>query len=160
MVLCSFSLSWHQPLWTGKQIFSLIVPSGVNVERRSNNHPDNENTWMSPGDTRVRIEDGNVVMGIIDKRTLGTSGGSLVHVLWHEKGPNSARLFLSSVQKLVNYWLQNHSFSVGIGDTIAETSALNEIERIISTAKVCGCEGVAFGRGAQLNILRCAERGD
>ncbi len=43
------------PLWTGKQLFSLLVPD-VNMERESKNHPDGEDAVISPGDTRVRIE--------------------------------------------------------------------------------------------------------
>ena len=41
------------------QLFSLILPK-VNLEKFASTHPDDENTWMSPGDTRVRIEQGLV----------------------------------------------------------------------------------------------------
>ena len=38
-------------------------------------HPDDENNgpyhWISPGDTRVLIEHGELIMGIICKKTLG-----------------------------------------------------------------------------------------
>ncbi|CAJ0748645.1 15317_t:CDS:2, partial [Entrophospora sp. SA101] len=62
------------PLWTGKQILSMIIPKGINSDNlRHSTHPDNENTDISPGDTRVVIEDGELLCGIVCKRTVGTS---------------------------------------------------------------------------------------
>lgn len=46
-----------KPLWTGKQIFSLIIPGNVNMIRTHSTHPDDEDEgpykWISPGDTKV-----------------------------------------------------------------------------------------------------------
>lgn len=46
-----------KPLWTGKQIFSLIIPHGINCIRTHSTHPDGEDSgpykFISPGDTRV-----------------------------------------------------------------------------------------------------------
>jgi DNA-directed RNA polymerase II subunit RPB1 len=72
-----------RPLWTGKQIFSLIIPKQINLMRQAFWHPDAEVGDMSPGDTQVRIEKGEVVAGTLCKKTLGTSGGSLIHVIWY-----------------------------------------------------------------------------
>jgi DNA-directed RNA polymerase II subunit RPB1 len=48
-----------KPLWTGKQLFSLIIPGNVNMIRTHSTHPDDENSgpynWISPGDTKARI---------------------------------------------------------------------------------------------------------
>lgn len=45
------------PLWTGKQLFSQIIPGRVNCIRLHSTHPDDEDSgpykWISPGDTRV-----------------------------------------------------------------------------------------------------------
>ena len=45
-----------KPLWTGKQLFTLIIPGNVNCQRLHATHPDDENGgpyhWISPGDTR------------------------------------------------------------------------------------------------------------
>lgn len=40
------------PLWTGKQLFSLITPP-LNITRQSNNHPDGQRSEISPTDTQV-----------------------------------------------------------------------------------------------------------
>lgn len=130
-----------QPMWTGKQIFSLLIPS-VNVSRTSKNHEGEleskegiSGSWLAAYDTRVRIERGKLICGIIDKKSLGAARGSLVHVIWHEKGPEATKIFLGVVQKVVNYWLIGHGFSVGIGDTIADASTLEDIEKTIQIAK-------------------------
>ena len=46
-------------LWTGKQLFSLIVPGAINLQRTHEGHPDGEDDgpykWISPGDTKVGL---------------------------------------------------------------------------------------------------------
>eukprot|EP00850_Spirogloea_muscicola_P018640 SM000173S03009 [mRNA] locus=s173:142606:150701:- [translate_table: standard] len=124
-----------RPLWTGKQVFSLIIPRPINLIRTCAWHPDKEPGHASPGDTLVRIERGELVTGIICKRTVGTSGGSLIHVIWEEVGPDAARKFLGHVQWLVNYWLLQEGFSIGIGDTIADAGTMETINETIARAK-------------------------
>lgn len=52
-----------------------------------------------------------------------------------EVGPDAARKFLGHTQWLVNYWLLQHAFSIGIGDTIADASTMETINQTISAAK-------------------------
>ncbi|KAK4416074.1 DNA-directed RNA polymerase II subunit RPB1 [Sesamum alatum] len=69
------------------------------------------------------------------QKTLGTSTGSLIHVIWEEVGPDAARKFLGHTQWLVNYWLLQNAFSMGIGDTIADAATMEKINETISNAK-------------------------
>ena len=52
-----------------------------------------------------------------------------------EVGPDAARKFLGHTQWLVNYWLLQNAFSMGIGDTIADASTMEAINQTISLAK-------------------------
>ena len=122
-------------LWTGKQVFSKLLPRGINLQQTSNNHPDQEDGVMSPGDTLVRIEQGEIIQGIIDKRTVGSSQGSLIHVTWVEYGPMVCAKLFTEIQKVVNHWLLHNGFSIGIGDGIASGRTLLEIEKTIKNAK-------------------------
>jgi DNA-directed RNA polymerase II subunit RPB1 len=122
-----------KPLWTGKQIFSLILPK-VNLSRIANGHK-NEKGNISSGDTVVKIIQGELVMGMCDKKTLGTSEGSLVHVIWKEQGHEATRQFLDNTQAVVNYWLLQRGFSVGIADCIADRETMVEIGRKLQSAK-------------------------
>ncbi len=48
-----------KPLWTGKQLFTLIIPGNVNLIRTHSTHPDGEDDgpykFISPGDTKVGV---------------------------------------------------------------------------------------------------------
>ena len=83
---------------------------------------------------QVLIQGGELVMGTLCKKTLGASGGSLIHVIWMEEGPEAARAFLSQTQYLVNHWLLQHGFSIGIGDTVADAATMLIISDIINKA--------------------------
>ncbi|GJU06066.1 RNA polymerase II largest subunit [Tanacetum coccineum] len=99
-------------LWTGKQVFSLIIPKQINLIRTAAWHSESETGYLTPGDTQVRIEKGE-----------------------EEVGPDAASKFLGHTQWLVNYWLLQQGFSIGIGDTIADASTMETINETILRAK-------------------------
>lgn len=57
-----------RPLWTGKQIFSLIIPGHINCIRTHSTHPDDEDSGpykhISPGDTKVSLASGYICTGL------------------------------------------------------------------------------------------------
>ncbi|CAD5180600.1 unnamed protein product [Musa acuminata subsp. malaccensis] len=124
-----------RPLWTGKQVFNLIIPKQINLMKFSGWHAETETGFITPGDTVVRIEKGELLSGTLCRKTLGTSPGSLIHVIWEEVGPDAARKFLGHAQWLVNHWLLQNGFSMGIGDTIADAATMEKINETISKAK-------------------------
>lgn len=117
-------------LWTGKQILSMVLPKGINLYRT----PDPP-TPIPVDDNGMWIEDGEILYGIVDKKTVGTSQGGLVHVTFREKGPTTTRDLLSGLQKVVNYWLLHYGFSIGIGDTVPDKGTSSAITDFIDTAK-------------------------
>ncbi|KAI9347609.1 DNA-directed RNA polymerase II largest subunit [Obelidium mucronatum] len=123
------------PLWTGKQMMSLIIPK-INIEGFHSQHPDDEkNPDMSVGDTKVIIQDGECIAGILCKKTVGNSGGGIIHVTAMEYGPEAAKRFFHACQVVVNYWLLQNGFSIGIGDTIADEATMGNIVNAIQTAR-------------------------
>uniref|UniRef100_A0A671QSR8 DNA-directed RNA polymerase subunit n=1 Tax=Sinocyclocheilus anshuiensis TaxID=1608454 RepID=A0A671QSR8_9TELE len=128
-----------RPLWTGKQIFSLIIPGHINAIRTHSTHPDEEDSGpykhISPGDTKVIVENGELIMGILCKKSLGTSAGSLVHISYLEMGHDITRLFYSNIQTVVNNWLLIEGHSIGIGDSIADKATYQDIQNTIKKAK-------------------------
>jgi DNA-directed RNA polymerase II subunit RPB1 len=121
-----------RPLWTGKQIFSMLLPE-VNLLRFSALHDPERDS--SARDSEVLIEKGELLTGQVDKKTVGSSSGSLIHVIWMEHGPLATKDFLTRCQKLVNNWLLIHSFSVGISDTIADFLSTENIKETLIDAK-------------------------
>jgi DNA-directed RNA polymerase II subunit RPB1 len=71
-----------RPIWTGKQVFNLIIPKQINLIRFSAWHSETETGFITPGDTMVRIEKGELLSGTLCKKSLGTGSGSLIHVIW------------------------------------------------------------------------------
>jgi len=150
MTLLMFLPSWDgklpvpailkpKPLWTGKQLFSLIIPGTVNCERLHVVHPDDESGgpyhWISPGDTRVLIENGELLMGILCKKSLGTAAGSLLHITQLEVGHHENGLFYGNIQTVINNWLLIEGHSIGIEDTIADPLTYHDILNTISKSK-------------------------
>uniref|UniRef100_A0A1I8JBC4 DNA-directed RNA polymerase subunit n=1 Tax=Macrostomum lignano TaxID=282301 RepID=A0A1I8JBC4_9PLAT len=128
-----------QPLWTGKQLFSLIIPPRINCVRTHFTHPDEEDNgpykWISPGDTKVLVEDGQLLSGILCKKSLGASAGSLVHIVALECSHMDAGRFYGEIQTVVNNWLLIEGHTIGIGDTIADNKTYSDIRETIKKAK-------------------------
>jgi DNA-directed RNA polymerase II subunit RPB1 len=125
-----------RPLWTGKQMFSLICPK-VNYRGKSKIHSDSKDVKdpFNYLDSEVLIHSGTLISGIVDKNIVGTSGGSIVHVCWLEKGWEETRSFMNQVQTVVNYWLVNTSYSISISDTVADAQTINGIQDSLNDAK-------------------------
>lgn len=70
------------------------------------------------------------------KKSLGTSSGSLVHIVAVELGHEIARMFYGNIQTVVNNWTLIEGHSIGIGDCIADNETYEEIQRVTKEAKV------------------------
>lgn len=128
-----------RPLWTGKQMFSMICPK-LNYRGIAKTHPPKTKTNPNPNpfnlcDSEVLIHSGDLLQGVIDKNSVGTSGGSIVHVCWLQDGWEETRRFMNQIQAVTNYWMVNTSFSVGISDTVADASTMNAIQNTLDKAK-------------------------
>lgn len=77
-----------------------------------------------------------LISGILCKKTLGTSSGSLAHVVFMEYGWVIAGEMYGHIQTLVNNWLLLEGHSIGIGDTIADPQTYIDIQDTIKKAKV------------------------
>ncbi|KAI0311763.1 beta and beta-prime subunits of DNA dependent RNA-polymerase [Amylostereum chailletii] len=119
-----------KPLWTGKQILSMVIPRGINIFRSPD--PKSSNPVFDDG---MLIENGEIIFGIVEKKTVGASQGGLVHVVFREKGPEATRTLFTGLQTVVNYWLFHNGFSIGIGDTIADRKTMGYITDTIAKHK-------------------------
>jgi DNA-directed RNA polymerase II subunit RPB1 len=53
----------------------------------------------------------------------------------NEHGHEATRNFLDQIQRLINYWLMNRGFSLGIEDFIVDDQIMEKIHKSISYAK-------------------------
>eukprot|EP01127_Copromyxa_protea_P014602 TRINITY_DN4101_c0_g1_i1.p1 TRINITY_DN4101_c0_g1~~TRINITY_DN4101_c0_g1_i1.p1 ORF type:complete len:1066 (+),score=189.66 TRINITY_DN4101_c0_g1_i1:92-3289(+) len=121
-----------EPLWTGKQLFSMILPD-VNYSNQPKKGK--EPRWLSPSDSEVLIERGVILCGVLNKSTVGRSEGGLVHIIWTEYGSEAAKFFLNQAQQLVNNWLVERGYTIGVGDTIADSDTNKRITDILASAR-------------------------
>jgi DNA-directed RNA polymerase II subunit RPB1 len=114
-------------LWTGKQILSLVLPP-VNYEKGSENIGE-------PKEDHVLVKKGELLCGKLVKDHVGTKSNNLVHIVWKDLGPDACNQFLSDMQNIINNWLVNHGFTVGVQDIISEPKTNETIKNIINKYK-------------------------
>lgn len=128
-----------RPRWTGKQIISLVVPHGLNLVRGDKEGPSALN------DNGLLVHGGDLMYGLFSKKSVGASGGGIIHIIYNALGWEAAVAFFNGTQRVVNYWLLHNGFSIGVGDTVPDeataqgiTEAVNEqkeeVERITQAA--------------------------
>jgi len=124
-------------LWTGKQIFSIFIPKGINISFKANicrkctvcKHEDCD------FDSYVVVRDGNLTFGVVDEKAFGAGEpDSLFHRIIKEKGSTKARIFLDSVGKLLVRLITDRGFSMGLNDVTLPRAASQRIKRILSDA--------------------------
>eukprot|EP00123_Amoebidium_parasiticum_P017765 comp23981_c2_seq2/m.42567 comp23981_c2_seq2/g.42567 ORF comp23981_c2_seq2/g.42567 comp23981_c2_seq2/m.42567 type:complete len:1766 (-) comp23981_c2_seq2:210-5507(-) len=128
-----------KPMWSGKQLFTLLIPGGTNYEQASAQPEDERRNprqrFLSPSDKLVLVENGELIQGMICKRSVGKSGGSLLHVVFMEHGHEVTRLFFDHIQKLVNHWLLLDGHSMSVADCIADQGTNEQVADEIRRAK-------------------------
>lgn len=123
------------PLWTGKQIVSLLLPE-VNISKNCSVHNSREDDrfLLPPRDTKILIEKGELLMGMLDKGVVGDSHGGIIHHIYLDHGQDKAASFLTYTQNIVNNWLVMHGFSVGCSDIFPDEACQREVQIIMSEA--------------------------
>ncbi len=122
--------------WSGKQLFSVVLPEDFNTEFKANicqcvGPCKKENC---PTDGYVKIRNGQLICGTIDVKAIGNSKGKILDRIARDYGADRAALFINQVTRLALGALMNHGFSTGIGDEdIPEEAAM----QIASNTQEC-----------------------
>lgn len=117
-----------RPLWTGAQVFGLLFPQGLYMGRPLSDE------IPALGRADVRIDNGEIIHGQLNKRHVGTSAGGVVHLLFLDFDDQITARFLSEAQRLVNYWLMGGGFSIGIKDCCRPPAAKAAVTEYIDLA--------------------------
>ncbi|XP_011785079.1 PREDICTED: DNA-directed RNA polymerase III subunit RPC1 [Colobus angolensis palliatus] len=109
-------------LWTGKQIFSVILrPSDDNPVRANLRTKGKQYCGrgedLCANDSYVTIQNSELMSGSMDKGTLGSgSKNNIFYILLRDWGQNEAADAMSRLARLAPVYLSNRGFSIGIGD--------------------------------------------
>lgn len=108
------------PRYSGRALASAPIPAGVFYRGK-----------------KVRIEDGIIVAGYLDKSEVGPKGnGNLVAEIYKQVSPQAAVDYLSDAQFIGNEYLAHIGFSIGLQDCIPIVSGRAELDRAIEAAQV------------------------
>jgi DNA-directed RNA polymerase II subunit RPB1 len=113
------------PLWTCHQLFSLLLPSTMNLIRYSSDSDDVPD---------ILILNGDFVMGTLNKQYLGTSAGGIVDAMYRDFGTSATVEFITNHQRIVCFWLLDRGFSVGIQDCVLCDTGEEEVMDILTRA--------------------------
>lgn len=119
-----------RPLWTGKQIVSMAIAKEVNIFV-----PDGATPWNDPVDKALLVQGGQLLLGSITKKIVGAQAGGIIHIIYNELGSADAVKFFNACQRIVNWWLLHHGFSLGIGDTVPDPATAAKIASEVAKAK-------------------------
>ena len=140
-------------LWSGKTIFSLLLPEDLTIWYRNKLCDDPERCEaleklieekLVPEDEEVRklaydgftyILNGKLLSGVVDKKAYGREDGKLLDLIVREYGVERARQFLDQVTKLAIWVITHRGFTTAIDDEDLPQEALDRIHEIIREAE-------------------------
>ncbi len=117
-----------QLLYTGHNLFSLLLPDDFEYTIQNDKSPDGKPVFITRG---------VLLTGTLNKAALGSSSGSLIHHLSKDYSNQRACQFISEFCRMINVWLMQQGFSVGIYDCIATDEQLinDEVNKNLLMAK-------------------------
>ena len=139
-------------LWTGKQLFSSILPKELFVEHVLGDIEEND------ADMPVIILSGQHLCGVLTKRHLGTSSGGIVDVICREFGGFSCLRFMGEAQRMSHMFLLQKGHHVGINDVMLSSEGQGRVHHRLQKA-TCLCEEIERDVvGASPGVSQLAER--
>jgi DNA-directed RNA polymerase III subunit RPC1 len=137
-----------QALWTGKQVFSVLMrpndesPVKVNLDAKCRDYkakpgqcPD-----MDPNDGWLVVRNSEVMCGRMDKTTVGSGKkDSIFYIILRDYGPDEAVVAMNRLAKISARYLTNQGFSIGISD-VYPSHKLTETKQSLVTKAYQECE--------------------
>jgi len=126
-----------EPYWTGKQVFSTILPKGLNLTFRADFCYNCEvcRKEECEHDAFVVIRDGLLLRGTIDAEAVGAFKGKITDRVIKEFSPSVASEFLDRMTLLALRGIMYAGFSFGIDDEDIPKDAAMQIDETTRTAR-------------------------
>jgi DNA-directed RNA polymerase subunit A' len=121
-----------QPLWSGKQIFSLFLPKTLNYVLKANicqgcTKCEEEECKY---DAYVVVKNGELVSGIIDRRSIGAEQSeSLLHRIIKDYGAQAGREFLNKITRLLKLFITMRGFSYTYDQLVLSPKAKSRMNK-------------------------------
>lgn len=135
-----------KPLWTGKQVISMVLlnikptkAEGLNLDSKCKVGGDYWGKANMQEET-VTIRDGELLTGVLDKSQIGASSYGLVHAVFELYGPEVAGKLLSILSRLFTKWLQHNAFTCRMDDLLLSARGNNTRRDILKKESAVGKE--------------------
>ena len=124
------------PYWSNKQIFSCILPTELNMVFRASSCEscDTCKKELCERDAYVKIFDGHLVAGTIDKKAIGAFDGQILHRVIRQYGMRRAADFIDDMTRLAIRSIMLDGFSFGIDDEDLPRTEQGQIRDVLETA--------------------------
>lgn len=122
--------------WTGKMIFSSILPKDLRVVFKSSicEKCTQCKKDKCENDAYVRIKDGKLLTGTIDEKAIGSMKGKILDKIARDYGSTYSREFLDSVTKIAIGAIMTKGFSTGIDDEDIPKESQLQIQDMLQNA--------------------------
>ncbi len=124
--------------WTGKQVFSLLLPKDLNFKLKASVYIPKTETGKEGEefieDTVVIVKNGELLTGVIDTAAIGAiveSGLTLLDVIANKYGGERAREFLNKYTKVTLRFLSGRGFTLGLDEEDLPPEIKEKVKEII-----------------------------
>ncbi len=123
--------------YTGKEIFSLLLPKNLNMEFRSTCCEQCEKCLKDKCeyDSWVKIKDGQLMQGTIDSAAVGAFRGKIISRLHGLVDTDEIKKFIDDCGRLALAYLSRRGFSIGISDLDLSDEVMEEVKKRIQKAE-------------------------
>jgi len=152
-----------QALWTGKQVFSLMLKPDkdsrvlANLETKGKSYTSNREFCQH--DSYVIIRNSELLAGSMDKSTMGSgSKANIFYVLLRDFGEDAACVAMWRLARVASWFLMNRGFSIGIGDVTPSASLMKHKKGLVESGyKMCDQYIKQLGEGTLPCQAGCSE---
>jgi DNA-directed RNA polymerase III subunit RPC1 len=133
-----------QMLWTGKQVFNILMrpnkddPVMVNLDaacREFKMPKDGRPKDLDPNDGWLVIRNSEVMCGVMDKSTIGSGKkDNVFYIMLRDFGPPAAAEGMNRLSKLSARWFTNMGFSIGITDVYPSARLVQSKNDLVEAA--------------------------
>ena len=122
--------------WSNKQVFSIILPESLNMVFKASScqNCDTCKKDLCERDAYVRIIDGILEMGTIDKKAIGAFDGQIINRIIRQQGMKRAAKFIDDLTKLSIRGIMIDGFSFGIDDEDLSKTEYGQIDEVLKNA--------------------------
>lgn len=128
-----------EPLYSGKQIFSTLLPNDLNIRVRSKFC---KKCFTKPGeeckeedceyDAYVSIVNGELTTGTIDENSFGAmQSNSILQRIIKDHGNARGREFLDSATQMLLYVIRQNGMTMGLDEVFVKGEAFEKIQKVL-----------------------------